>query len=266
MCVSELLSSPLTPPKRTGAGRRAAAARGGAARAGEAAGEEARGRREAGELRGDPSPNRGPGRNAPRRRQGRGDQGRKFSRAQEGPTDSQAGGQGRPATGRARTKGPASPPPASHNPPSGRGAPPAARPGSARPGDFPEAADGETFSNTLGSRLPAAPRPPLSRGPRSPPPSDPGAPRTRQRPHDRARGRRCGTPVGPNPSPALPHVARQRDGGVGEANYPPNFPPGAPNLGKLKTQDPEISVLFPRSPRHPHPTPACSPRSSGARE
>lgn len=157
------------------------------------------------------------------------------------PQNPKLGGQGRPAIRRARTKGPGVPSPSFPQPPSGEGldgegASPLA-PGPAPslpspcalgldptqvPSDFPEAGNREKlFPIQLDPASQAAPRlPQFSQDPRVqvPIPLLPRTPepRPRQRPQAEPSGAEAfRTPVGQNPSPALPHVARQRDGGAG---------------------------------------------------
>lgn len=166
-------------------------------------------------------------------------QGRNSSRDQEKPTEPQTGGQGRRAIRRARTKGPGVPSPSFPQPPSGEGlaregtsppapAPPPPTPPPVRwariqlkfPVTFRRPGTGKTFSNTDPASL-AAPRlPQLSQDLRVRAPIPlflrTLEPRARQRPQAEPAGAAAfRTPVGQNPSPALAHVARQRDGGAG---------------------------------------------------
>lgn len=141
-------------------------------------------------------------------------QGRNSSRDQERPGEPQAGGQGRPAIRRARTKGPGVPSPSFPQPPSGEGlagegaSPPAPDPAPSLPSpcavgsdptqvpsDFPEAGHrGKLFPIQLDPASLAAPRlPQLSQ--------DPGV----QAPSPSSLGPR--TPGGdkdPRPSPVAP--------------------------------------------------------------
>lgn len=152
------------------------------------------------------------------------------------------GGQGRPAIRRARTKGPGIPSPSFPQPPSGEGLASKDLPLSPRPRPFPPTlapwapiqlqfpvtfrrpgTGEENFFQY--SQIPppwrlhvfhSFPRTPESmlQSPSSLGPWSPG--RDRQRPQAEPNGAVAfRTPVGQNPSPALPHVARQRDGGAG---------------------------------------------------
>lgn len=158
------------------------------------------------------------------------------------PQNHKLGGRGALPSGEPEQRAQASPPPVSHNPHLGRGwparapplwpsAPPLPSPPPvpwARiqlkfPVTFRRPGTGENFFQY--SQIPpprrlhvfhSFPRTPESRLP-SPSSLGPWSPgRDRQRPQAEPGGAEAfRTPVGQNPSPALPHVARQRDGGAG---------------------------------------------------